>query len=125
MKEFVGLRAKAYSYLIDGGSEDKKAEGTKKCVMKRELKFQDYKNCLNAAKIDGKIKYLEKKKYNVDKLKEFVKNKAMLKKQRRFKSERHNVFTEAIHKIALSTNDDKRIQSTDPIKTHACFYMYL
>ena len=93
--------------------------------MKRELKFQDYKNCLNAAKIDGKIKYLEKKKYNVDKLKEFVKNKAMLKKQRRFKSERHNVFTEATHKIALSTNDDKRIQSTDPIKTHACFYMYL
>ena len=41
--------------------------------MKRELKFQDYKNCLNAAKIEGKIKYLEKKKYNVDKLKEFVK----------------------------------------------------
>ena len=93
--------------------------------MKRELKFQDHKNCLNAAKIDGKIKYLEKKKYNVDKLKEFVKNKAMLKKQRRSKSERHSVFTEAIHKIALRTNDDKRIQSPDSIKTHACFYMYV
>ena len=32
----------------------------KKCVIKRKLKFQDYKNCLNAAKADGKLKYLEK-----------------------------------------------------------------
>ena len=45
----------------------------------------------------------------------------MLKKQRRSKSE----LSKAIHKIALSTNDDKRIQSTDSIKTHACFYMYV
>ena len=35
MKEFVGLRAKTYSYLIDNGSEDKKAKGTTKCVVKR------------------------------------------------------------------------------------------
>ena len=34
--KFVGLRAKTYSYLIDDGSEDKKAEGTKKCVMKKK-----------------------------------------------------------------------------------------
>ena len=38
MTKFVGLRAKTYSYLIDDGSEDKKAKGTKKCVIKRELK---------------------------------------------------------------------------------------
>ena len=47
MKEFVGLRAKTYSYLIDNCSEDKKAKGTKKCV-KREIKFKDYINCLIA-----------------------------------------------------------------------------
>ena len=35
MKKFLGLRAKTYSYLIDDGSEDKKAKGTKKCVMKK------------------------------------------------------------------------------------------
>ena len=35
-KEFVGLRAKTYSYLIDGGSEDKKAKSTKKCIIKRK-----------------------------------------------------------------------------------------
>ena len=40
MKEFVGLRAKTYSYLKDNNDEDKKAKGTKKCIIKR--KFQDY-----------------------------------------------------------------------------------
>ena len=49
MKEFIGFRAKMHSYLIDDGSENKKAKGTKKCVIKRKLKFQDYKNCLEAA----------------------------------------------------------------------------
>ena len=38
MTKFVGLWAKAYSYLLDGGSEDKKTKGTKKCVIKRKLK---------------------------------------------------------------------------------------
>ena len=61
MTKFVGLRAKTYSYLIDDGSEDKKAKGTKKCVIKRKLKFENYKNCLEATQLDNKIKYLEKK----------------------------------------------------------------
>ena len=47
MTEFVGLRPKTYSYLMDdGNSDNKKAKGTKKCVIKRILKFKDYKNCL-------------------------------------------------------------------------------
>ena len=48
MTEFVGLRAKNYTYSIDDVSEDKKVKGTKKCVMKRKLKFKNYKNCLEA-----------------------------------------------------------------------------
>ena len=44
--EFVALRPKNYSYLTDDCEEDKKAKGTKKCVIKRRLKFNDYKNCL-------------------------------------------------------------------------------
>ena len=48
MKKIIGLRAKNYSYLIDDGNEDKKANGTKKCVMKRKLKFKNYKDCLEA-----------------------------------------------------------------------------
>ena len=39
-----------------------------------------------------------------------------LKIQQRFKSEKHNVFTEKINKIALSSNDCKRVQSTDLIE---------
>ena len=46
MIEFVALRPKTYSYLMDDGESDKKAKGTKKCVIKRRLKFNDYKNCL-------------------------------------------------------------------------------
>ena len=34
MKEFVGLKAKTYNYLKDNNDEDKKAKGTKKCVIK-------------------------------------------------------------------------------------------
>ena len=44
--EFVALRPKTYSYLTDDCKEDKKAKGTKKCVIKRMIKFNDYKNCL-------------------------------------------------------------------------------
>ena len=46
MTEFVALRPKTYSYLMDDGGTDKKAKGTKKCVIKRRLKFNDYKGCL-------------------------------------------------------------------------------
>ena len=46
MTEFVGLRPKTCSYLMDDGGSDKKAKGTKKCVIKRRLKFNDYKDCL-------------------------------------------------------------------------------
>ena len=65
------------------------------CKKKRKLKFQDYKNCLNAAKIERKINYLRKEKIDVDSLKEdqkeFVKNnKLILKTQQRFKSKRHS-----------------------------------
>ena len=119
MKEFVGLRGKTCSYLEENNNENKRVKDTNKCAIKRELKFQDYKNYLNAAKIDGKFNYLEKNRFNVDKLKEFVKNKTILKTQPRFKSEMHNVFTEVINKIALSTNDDKIIQSVHAIETYA------
>ena len=45
--EFVTLRPKTYSLLTDDSKEDKKAKGTKKCVIKKKIKFNDYKNaCL-------------------------------------------------------------------------------
>ena len=49
--EFVTLRPKTYSYLTDDDKEDKKAKGTKKCIIKRMIKFNGYKNCLLNDKI--------------------------------------------------------------------------
>ena len=73
MTKFVGLRAKTYGNL-DDVSEDKKAKGTKKCVIKRKLKFGNYKNCLAATRLDNKINCPEKKnEINVNSLKEFIK----------------------------------------------------
>ena len=45
-------------------------------------------------------------------------DKIILKSQQRFKSDHHNVYTEEINKIALSSNDDKRLQTSDRIKTY-------
>ena len=85
MKEFAGLRSKTYAYLIDDDSENKKAKGTKKCVIKQGLMFNDYKDCL----------------FNC---------KTILKSQQKLNSDCHNMYTEQINKTALISNDDKRLQ---------------
>ena len=59
MTKFFGVRAKTYSYLRDDDSEDKKAKGAK-CIIKEKLKFENYKNCLEATQLENKINYLEK-----------------------------------------------------------------
>ena len=54
------------NYLIDDGSEDKKAKGTKKCVISRKI-------CLEATQPENKVNQLDKNKVNVDSLK-IIKN---------------------------------------------------
>ena len=61
MTKFVELGAKSYSYLIDDHSEDKKKQKAQKSVIKTKLKFENYKNCLEATQLDNKIDYLETK----------------------------------------------------------------
>ena len=51
----------------------KESKGTKKCIIKRKVKLEDYKNCLEAAHIGNKINHLEKKKINADSPKQFIK----------------------------------------------------
>ena len=46
MTKFYALRAKAYAYKLDDDTQYKKAKGTKKCVIKRELMFENYKDSL-------------------------------------------------------------------------------
>ena len=98
IKNFCGPRAKTYACLIDCYDDDddddddydknkiinKKAKGTKKCVIKCTLKFKDYHDSI-------------------------FENKTILRSQQRFKSNHHNVSTEEVNKIAISINDDKRI----------------
>ena len=74
-------------------SEVKKAKGTKKCVIKRELMFENYKDCL----FNGEV---------------------ILKSQQRFKSDHHKVYTEEVNKIALSSDDDKRLQTFNRVTTY-------
>ena len=95
--EFVTLRPKTYSYLTDDGKEDKKAKGTKKCVIKKMIKFNDYKKC-------------------------WLNDEVIFKSQQRFVSKKHNLYTENINKIALSNNDDKRIVSLDKITSYQYGY---
>ena len=76
---------------------NKKAQGTKKCIMKNRITFNDYVDVLFS---DKNIK----------------------RSQFTLKSDHHNVYTEKINKIALSYNDDKRIQSNDKITTYPYGY---
>ena len=51
--------------LIDDGSEDKKAKHSKKCIIKRKLKFENCKNCLKATQLENKINCPEKNNINI------------------------------------------------------------
>ena len=93
MKEFVALRTKTFAYRTDDDDEKKKATGTKKCKIKRKLMFKNYKDCL----FNGKV---------------------ILKSQQRFKSDHQKVYTKEVNKIALSNNDDKRLQTFDGIEAY-------
>ena len=93
MIELVALRPKTYSYITDYNNNVKKAKETKKCVIKIIFKFNDYRDYL-------------------------LKNEIILKSQQKFKREVHYVYTEEINKIALSSNDDKRLQTFDRITTY-------
>ena len=91
--EFVTLRPKTYQFLTDDSKEDKKAKGTKKCIIKRMIKFNHYKKCL----LDDEV---------------------ILKSQQRFISKKHDVYTENI-----SNNDDKRIVSSIKISSYPYGYV--
>ena len=100
VKELVGLIAKTYRYLKVNNDEDKKAKDTNKCAIKRTIKFEDYKNCIEAGQIENKMNQLEKNEIEVNGPDEFIKsNKLTLKTQQRFNSEWYNVFTDKINNI--------------------------
>ena len=92
--EFVGLRAKLYSYKMFDGKEDKKCKRVKKSVIKKSITHADYKKCL------------------------FSRTK-QLRKMNVIRSHKHEIYTEEINKIALSPDDDKRHILEDGVQTLA------
>ena len=93
VKVFFGVRAKTWAYLMDDYSEHKRAKETKKYIIKKDLMVKNYEDCL----------------FNI---------KIILKSQQVFRSDLHNVYTVKIIKIALSSNDDKRLQIFYRITTY-------
>ena len=102
MTKFIAVRAKTYSFLIDEYTDEdyeknkivnKKAKGTKKCVVKREILLNNYLDSL-------------------------FKNKVLYRSQQRFRSDHHKVYTEEVNKIAVSSNDNKIIQKFDRVTTY-------
>ena len=95
IEEFVGLRAKLYSYkMFDDGKENKKCKGIKKNVVKKTITHDDYKDCLFT-------KREQHRRMNV------------------FRSHLHDIYTEEVNKVALSAEDDKRVIMDDGIHTLA------
>ena len=92
--EFVGLRAKLYSYRVSDACEEKKCKGVKKAVIKKTITFNDYKDCL-------------------------FDNKPAMRKMNVIRSHLHTMYTETVNKIALSPFDDKRLIRKDNIHTFA------
>ena len=91
---FVGLRPKLYSFKIEEESEVRKCKGIKKNVIKKKLDFDDYVKCLFSG---------EKK----------------LRSMKIIRSEKHDIYSKEVNKIALSNEDDKRHVLKDKIYTLA------
>lgn len=93
-EEFVGLRAKLYSYKMIDGKKEKKCKGVKKPVVKKSITFDDYRQCLLTGKEQlGSVNVI--------------------------RSLAHDIYTETVNKVALTANDDKRIILEDGITTLA------
>lgn len=89
----MALRPKRYSYLIDDGYFENMPKATTKCAIKCYMKFRDCKNILKN-------------------------NEKIVKSKQSFRIEACNVFTEKVNTTVLSSNDDKRFQTLDGIKSY-------
>ena len=95
IEEFVGLRAKLYSYKVLGETDGhKKCKGVKKNVVKKSITHDDYKDCL-----------LTRRKH--------------LRSMNVIRSHLHEIYTEEVNKVALSADDDKRVIREDGVHTYA------
>ena len=91
---FVGLRPKLYSYKVEDEKDLKKCKGIKKNVVKKSIDFNDYVKCLFSGEKE-------------------------MRKMKIIRSEKHDIYSKEVNKIALSSEDDKRQVLEDKIHTLA------
>ena len=94
ISHFVGLRPKLYSFKIEEDREVRKCKGIKKNVIKKKLDFDDYVKCLFSGEKE-------------------------MRKMKIIRSEKHDIYSKEVNKIALSNEDDKRKILKDSIHTLA------
>ena len=92
--KFVGLRPKLYSFKIEESNTNKKCKGIKKNVVKKGIDFEDYVECL------------------------FTGEKQM-RSMNIIRSEKHEIYSKEVNKLALSADDDKRILCKDKVHMQA------
>ena len=91
---FVGLRPKLYSFKVEDEKDLKKCKGIKKNVVKKKLDFNDYVKCLFSGEKE-------------------------MRKMKIIRSEKHDIYSKEVNKVALSNQDDKRNVLEDCIHTLA------
>ena len=91
---FVGLKPKLYSFKIEESKTNKKCKGVKKAVVKKKIEFEDYVRCL-------------------------FKGEKQMRTMNIIRSENHDIYSKEVNKLALSSDDDKRILCKDKVNTKA------
>ena len=91
---FVGLRPKLYSYKVEDEKDLKKYKGIKKNVVKKSLDFDDYVKCLFSGEKE-------------------------MRSMKIIRSEKYDIYSKEVNKIALSNEDDKRQVLEDKVHTLA------
>ena len=94
ISHFVGLRPKLYSFKVEDSNISKKCKGIKKNVVKKGIDFEDYVDCLFSGK-------------------------KQMRSMNIIKSEKHDIYSKQVNKLALSGGDDKRILRKDKVNTRA------
>jgi hypothetical protein len=96
--EFVGLRPKMYSILLDNGKEKKTGKGIKSCILRKDVSHEDYRNCILSEK-------LEHQRQNI--------------KFNNLRTFDHNIYTYQYSKVGLSCSENKRYLLDNGIKSYA------
>ena len=96
--EFVGLRSKMYSVLLENNKEKKTGKGIKKCILKKQINHENYKKCLFSNEKSNQRQYVS---FN------------------NLKTIDHNIYQYRFTKVGLSCSNDKQYLLEDGIHSYS------